>query len=105
MSSVSNFGGVDVGDLDCDPAASLIVDFSRLAIQNSWKKNSPEYKQYRAAFIRDEFEAQFGNNLSALGGWQALCKAVGVNDNPTSITQCKKVSSECTLSGLRLESR
>ncbi len=89
MSAVGGFDGFV--NFEVDPTASIVAEFKRLAIQNDWKKNSTEYKANRAQLVVDEFGALFGSNLSALGGWQELCKAVGIVDIPPSIKQCKKV--------------
>ena len=85
-------------DFELDPSVSIITAFDRLAIQNDWKKNSAVYKNQRARLLVDEFSAHFGNNLSNLGGWQTVCKAVDIatDEIPPSITQCKKVRLEET---------
>jgi hypothetical protein len=81
---------------DADPTASITAEFNRLAIHNGWKKTSINYTNQRARYAAVEFEVQFGSNLSALEGWQALCKTVGIapEDIPSSVTQCKKVRSK-----------
>jgi hypothetical protein len=89
MSDLSGFDGF--ADFDRDPTASIAVEFGRLAIQNDWKKGSKKYKKQRAELIAYEFGVHFGSNLSTLEHWQALCKAVGIKNIPSSITQCKKV--------------
>ncbi len=86
----------DFANLEVDPTVSIITAFNRLAIQKDWKKNSAVYKDQRARLLVDEFSAQFGNNLSNLGGWQAMCRAVDIAI-PSSINQCKKVSFEGTV--------
>lgn len=92
MSVVNSFDGF--ADFDVDPTASIVAEFARLAVQNKWKKKSSKYKDERARLVVAEFDAHFGSNLSVLGGWQALCKAVGIVDIPSSINQCKKVEPE-----------
>ncbi len=77
-------------DLKVDPTVSILTAFNRLAIQNKWEKKSAVYKDQRARLLVDEFSTHFGNNLSNLGGWQAMCRAVDIAI-PSSITQCKKV--------------
>jgi hypothetical protein len=89
MSDVSGFDGF--ADFDRDPTASIASEFGRLAIQNDWKKGSKKYRKQRAELIEYEFGVHFGSNLHSLEDWEALCKAVGITDIPSSITQCKKV--------------
>jgi hypothetical protein len=89
MSDVSGFDGF--ADFDRDPTASIASEFGRLAIQNDWKKGSKKYRKQRAELIEYEFGVHFGSNLHSLEDWQALCKAVGITNIPSSITQCKKV--------------
>jgi hypothetical protein len=81
----------DHGGVNVDPTTSLIAEFNSLALQNKWKKTSSKYNKQRGNFVRHKFEVHFGSNISGLGGWQALCEAVGIADIPSSITQCKKV--------------
>jgi hypothetical protein len=89
MSFTNGFAGYS--GVNIDPTTSLIAEFNSLALQNNWKKTSAKYKKQRSNFVKNEFEAHFGSNLSGLGGWQALCEAVGIEDVPSSIIQCKKV--------------
>jgi hypothetical protein len=86
MNGFDGYSGVNV-----DPTTSLIAKFNSLALQNNWKKTSSKYQKQRANFVRNEFEVLFGSDLDGPGGWQALCEAVGIEDVPSSITQCKKV--------------
>jgi hypothetical protein len=92
MSDMSDFDGY--ADFDRDPTASIAAEFGRLAIQNDWKKGSKKYKNQRADLITYEFGVHFGSNLSTLEHWQALCKAVGITNIPSSNTQCKKVGQQ-----------
>ena len=91
MSAASDSDGVAISG--ADPIASITAQFSCLAIEKGWKKGSTKYKKQRESLVADEFEAHFGGGLSDLGGWQALCKAVGIaaEEIPSSITKCKKV--------------
>jgi len=93
MSDVSGFDGF--ADFDRDPTASIAAEFGRLAIQNDWKKGSKKYRKQQAELIECEFRFHFGSNLSTLEHWQALCKAVGITNIPSSTTQCKKVGQPC----------
>ena len=77
-----------------DAASTLEDDFDRLSLHQGWVRGDPErVKQWRTA-VESELESQFGN-VDKLESWQALCKELGIDPPPTSITQCKKVSSEC----------
>lgn len=100
MSVTSDTSGVAIPP--ADPIASIIAEFSSLAIQKGWKKNSKEYKKQRARLVADRFEVHFGSNLSALEGWQALCKTVGIAVAPSSIKQCKKVRPKTNVVSIRL---
>jgi hypothetical protein len=92
---MSATSGIDTfADFDVDPTTSIVAAFDCLAIQNEWKKKSAKYKDNRVRLFTNEFGIQFGNNWSHLGGWQALCSAVGIADIPSSITQCKKVTKQ-----------
>lgn len=72
---------------------SILASFRRHARTSNWEENSAEYRSKRAHFVRDHFEAAFGSSSSNLAGWQALCRAVGIMEIPSSITGCKKVRS------------
>jgi hypothetical protein len=91
MSAAEGFDGS--ANFDIDPDASIVTEFNRLALQNNWKKKSSAYKKNRARLVKHEFDALFGANLSNLQSWQRICQAVGITDIPSSVTQCKKVSS------------
>ncbi|KAF2147091.1 uncharacterized protein K452DRAFT_314320 [Aplosporella prunicola CBS 121167] len=72
-----------------DSHASLADEFARLAKFNGWKKNSDEWRGYRAMFYDEEFTLHFGYFASNLNNWQKFSKIL---DMPigSSITQCKK---------------
>jgi hypothetical protein len=93
--NMSATNGIDTfADFDVDPTSSIVAAFDCLAIQNEWEKKSADYKDNRVRLVTNEFGIQFGYNWSHLGGWQALCSAVGIAEVPSSITQCKKVTKQ-----------
>jgi hypothetical protein len=81
-----------------DPTISITENFSRLAIQEGWKKKSKSYKEGRRVFIADAVEigfiSHFGVNDRSLQAWQSLCRTIGVEnvENLTSISSCQKVT-------------
>ncbi|KAF1947866.1 hypothetical protein EJ02DRAFT_449343 [Clathrospora elynae] len=70
------------------PTATFKDEFTRLANLNGWDKNS-RYK-YLVEALNTEIAFHYGIVLHKLDRWQELCKDVGVEDVPTSITKCKK---------------
>ncbi|KAJ7159692.1 hypothetical protein C8R46DRAFT_1108902 [Mycena filopes] len=74
-----------------NPAGQLQKEFKLLAKQCGWKADGAQYKREWARCGREEFTHHFGSEENRLEGWQALCQTVGLEDIPTSITQCKKV--------------
>ena len=88
-----------------DPTASLVQNFSRLAIEQKWSKKSAKYKEERRAYlgetVQTAFLNQFGSTVERLEAWQSLCWTIGVpasNGEETevglgSIKACQKVSS------------
>lgn len=73
--------------------ASLQQEFGRLAVSKGWRKKSAEWKEQRLQCLRMEYDHFVGQlDMSKLDIWQSLCVEIaGVQDPPTSITQCKKV--------------
>lgn len=78
--------------LPANAGTSLATLFQRLAVESNWEENAAEHRSQRADFVRGHFEAIFGNG-SNLAGWQALCRVVGIKEIPSSMKECKKVSS------------
>ncbi|KAF2189997.1 hypothetical protein K469DRAFT_747283 [Zopfia rhizophila CBS 207.26] len=56
----------------------------------SWSAKSKKQSRRRAEAYEAEFGVHFGSNPSKLETWQDLCKEVGIEPVPKSITQCKK---------------
>lgn len=81
-----------------DPSAPLSEEFERLSTYMGWSKKSKKQQKRQAECYSIEFETHFGTNANNLEAWQDLCLEVGIEPIPTSITQCKKVSSRKLLS-------
>jgi hypothetical protein len=78
---------------------SYFDEFQRLATQRNWKDGSKRYRKEWVKCCAAEFKAVYDYpNASKLEGWKMLCADVGYNNIPNSITQCKKVSLECSAS-------
>lgn len=61
---------------------------------NKNKKNlptTPHQHDEQKKIVRD-WNEYFGKNINVLSNWQKLCHDVGLGDNFTSKTQCRKVS-------------
>lgn len=63
--------------------------FNRLAIREGWSKK--QRNKHRTEAIVGELEVLYGTNNEKLEKWQELCRDVGIDPAPPSITQCKKV--------------
>lgn len=81
-------------DFTPDPALSLFANFDALAISRGWapggRARTRARRHFRNAMI-EEFNATYGTDDRNLASWQNLCRVVGVQSPPDSITQCKKV--------------
>jgi hypothetical protein len=84
-------------DFDHNPNAPIKKEFRRLAQLKEWTGKDPaKKKKYRkewAKCFRSEFKKHYGDNASSLAGWQSLCREVGLEDIPDSVTECRSVSS------------
>jgi hypothetical protein len=74
------------------PMLSSNSEFSLLAQEMNWKKDSKRYRKERANFLASEFNIHYGSNATKLENWQALCLELDMTDSIRSITQCRKVS-------------
>lgn len=74
-----------------NPEADLSAEFARLAIAKGWSKK--QQKAHKAEAIEAEFGRLYGTSYDKLESWQDLCREVGIDPVPQSITQCKKVCS------------
>ncbi|KAF2122002.1 hypothetical protein BDV96DRAFT_562785 [Lophiotrema nucula] len=67
----------------------LATMLSKLSIQQGWTKK--ETARRRGEIYEAEFDHHFVSGRTKLEVWQALCEEVGIEDIPSSITQCRKV--------------
>ena len=74
-----------------NPNASVAKEFKRLMAFNGWSPKDPEHAQRKAECFEAEFEHHYGTGTHKLQTWQDLCREVGIEPIPPSITQCKKV--------------
>jgi hypothetical protein len=72
------------------PTATFKDEFARLAKHQGWGANVKRKRQVEALTAEVAFHC--GTCLTKLHRWQELCEEMGVEEVPTSITQCKKVS-------------
>jgi hypothetical protein len=72
------------------PKASFKSEFGRLAKKQCWNTKTKQKHQVEA--LTSEIDFHYGKCLDKLDRWQQLCKDVGIENIPTSITKCRKVS-------------
>lgn len=72
-----------------NPSTSLQHNFTRLAAARQWgpKLTATRWVQCQRAL----FGSLYGTDTSKLAIWQAICRDVGIQVPPGSITGCKKV--------------
>lgn len=77
-----------------DPNSSLITNFNLLSTAQNWapagRARSRAHRRFRSAMI-DEFNATYGTDNNDLESWKNLCRVVGIDPVPETITQCRKV--------------
>ena len=74
-----------------DPSATFKDEFARLAKEQTW--GTKVKRKYQIEALNAEVAFHYGTCLHKLDRWQELCEEVGIENVPTSITQCKKASS------------
>lgn len=81
-----------------DPNASFAREFNRLATFRNWnpKSKSRKWQKERAKAVEAEFSAYYDTSVTSLESWQKLCDKTSVGPVPTSIVECKKVSTSGT---------
>jgi len=81
-------------DFEEDPQASLLTEFSRLALDQGWD-NRTRAEERRSCLIAQlnvhVGSTGTGGQRDQLARLQRLCEELRVSPIPTSITQCKKV--------------
>ncbi|KAJ5900094.1 hypothetical protein N7495_004838 [Penicillium taxi] len=80
-----------------DPLAPISEEFARLGRFRKWKEGSKTWKrQWKRAMVvvmnkyMVDQTGQCTGKAPTLGEWQAMCKLVGLENIPLSITQCRK---------------
>lgn len=73
-----------------DPRAPFKHEFGRLC-KHVGVQSKKEKKILQTEALTAEIKHHYGANLSRLDRWQELCTEVGIENVPTSITQCQKV--------------
>lgn len=81
-------------DFTPDPNSSLITNFDLLTVSRGWaphgRARTRARRDFRNAMI-DEFNRTYGTDYKNLESWQNLCRVVGIDPVPETITQCRKV--------------
>ncbi|KAK5936607.1 hypothetical protein PMZ80_011135 [Knufia obscura] len=81
------------GGFEHDESASLVEEFDRLALHQSWSSKSKRYRQEKQKCFAEEFHRHYGKDTNKLSNWQHLCREVGIEPQK-SITQCKRMLSK-----------
>ncbi|VDC02967.1 unnamed protein product [Peniophora sp. CBMAI 1063] len=80
-----------------NPRKPTMSEFNRLCRERGWGLNSPERHEARArlrdALIR-QFELIFGTEVRSLRSWQLLCTAIGLEDIPDTLKECRELVEE-----------
>jgi hypothetical protein len=71
------------------PTASFKQEFARLAQHQRWK-GQEEYKHF-VEMLKLEIAHHFEDCVHVLKRHQDLCEDLGIEEIPTTLTQCKKV--------------
>lgn len=65
--------------------------FANLALERGWREGSQAYYKNRNRALVKDLNEHFGG-CSKLEGLQQICADVGVDETPTTVTQCERVS-------------
>ncbi|KAF2024028.1 hypothetical protein EK21DRAFT_104951 [Setomelanomma holmii] len=87
-SSVVSSFWLQFKDFTPNPTATFKTEFNRLAQEQNWTSEA-RYERLPQT-LTAEIDFHYGSCLNKLDRWQKLCEDVGVEDIPTSITQCRK---------------
>jgi hypothetical protein len=63
-------------------------EFKRLGDNQAWSTETKRQRKPEA--LTAEIAFHYGTNMTKLDRWQELCEDVGLEDIPTTITQCRK---------------
>ncbi len=72
-----------------DTSADLRTNFDRLAVEQNWREQTK--RRFWPECQEAEFALHFSSDTTKLEKWQELCRTVGIEEVPRSITQCRKV--------------
>jgi hypothetical protein len=81
-------------------SATFRSEFKRLGDNQAWSTETKRERKPEA--LTAEIAFHYGTSMTKLDRWQELCEDVGLEDIPTSITQCKKASTRIPGAGIRL---
>lgn len=87
----SNDFFADFPDFKYNKEKSLKGNFQRLAKSQGWEWKSEERREQMSRMMESEFRRFYGQGTS-LGGWQTLCKDLGIKPAPDSIDECQEAS-------------
>lgn len=77
------------------PGQSASAQFKRLRDEAGWDRDDDEndraWQSYRTALVR-QFNATYSVDEDDLAAWHALLRHIGVNNPPSTVEECKKVS-------------
>jgi hypothetical protein len=80
------------GNFEPEPTAPFRIEFDRLARYKGWGREIRRY--WLIDLLRAEVEFHFGDGAEKLHDFQDLCENLGIEDVPSTLTQCRKVSKE-----------
>ncbi|KAF2109620.1 hypothetical protein BDV96DRAFT_691644 [Lophiotrema nucula] len=73
-----------------NPDANVPDEFDRLSLHEGWTSGSSEWRSQKGDAYEEEFEHWYGAEKDKLKTWQDLCREVGIDPAPETITQCRK---------------
>jgi hypothetical protein len=79
-----------------DQDLPVSLSFERVRQTRGWKVGSKRWKKAWKSCMDAEYDRLIGSRMTNLAQWQELCSKVGIEDTPSSITQCKKVIHQFT---------
>jgi hypothetical protein len=88
----------DYGNFEPEPTAPFRTEFERLARYKGWGSETKRY--HLINILSEEVAFLFGDGEEKLHDFQDLCEDLGIEDVPSTLTQCRKVSTEDINTGL-----
>jgi hypothetical protein len=89
-----NLAWYDYGNFVPEPSASFKTEFERLARYKGWAGETKRY--HLIDLLGAEVEFHFGDGEEKLCDFQDLCEDLGIENIPSTLTQCRKVSQNNT---------